>query len=93
MWMCGRRSRQEVQRNWKTHVRSVSGNGLNALGQVCLPVCVGKFTAEHKFVVIEAMTTSRLIGMDFLLRHKCIINCVDATLEIQTPVGVTWRTQ
>ena len=75
-------------KNWKTHVRSVSGNGLNALGQVCLPVCVDKFTAEHKFVVFEAMTTSCLIGMDFLLRHKCIINCVDATLEIQTPVGV-----
>ena len=42
-----------------------------------------------QFVVVESMPTSCLIGMDFLLRHRCIVNCINCRLDIRSPGGVT----
>ena len=58
------------------------GNSLDVLGQVTLPVSVGEFHTNHKFVVMKNLTVDCLLGADFLTKNKAVLDCHNNHLRI-----------
>ena len=72
-----------------TSMVGANGQPLEVVGQVELPVTVGKFKATHEFVVVQHLSVDCLLGADFLLQHKAVIDCGTNNLQLDathTPI-------
>ena len=61
---------------------AADGVPLEVLGQVVIPVTLGTFRAEQKFVVVHNLTVDCILGADFLMEHGAIIDCKAKSLFI-----------
>ena len=63
---------------------TIGANGLplNVVGHVTLPVAIGDFNAQQKFVVVKNLSVDCLLGTDFLTAHKVVIDCGEQVLHI-----------
>ena len=61
---------------------AADGVPLEVLGQVVIPVTLGTFRAEQKFVVVRNLTVDCILGADFLMEHGAIIDCKAKSLFI-----------
>ena len=52
----------------------VDGSQLRVFGQARLPLVIGTATISTSVVVVDAMTTEGILGMDFLRQHQCTID-------------------
>ena len=50
------------------------GNDLDVLGEVILPITIGKAQISHDFIVVSGLIAKFVLGVDFLSRHDV---CLD----------------
>ena len=58
---------------------SASGNDLDFLGEVILPIIIGKAQMSHDFIVVSGLIAKLVLGVDFLSRHDV---CLDFKIKL-----------
>ena len=68
---------------------AVTANGapLNILGQVTIPIAIGKFNCTQTFIVADNITVDCILGADCLRYHGAVIDCRTCTV---TMGGITF---
>ena len=56
-------------------LRGASGTGIKVLGSCLLPVKVGTRSYTHELQVVEALTSTVILGWDFLSNNEASIDC------------------
>ena len=70
----------------------VQGSSLEMVGQLVVPIKLGKFiSSNHRIVVVRGMKYSCILGMDFMERFFVSIDTTDRNLIIKPPGGVITR--
>ena len=72
------------QLNNSSTLTAVTANGasLNILGQVDLPITIGKFKCVHTFIVADNVTVDCILGADCLMRYGAVIDCKECTVTM-----------
>jgi hypothetical protein len=71
-------------------VCTADGKKLKIFGATELELIIGPLLVKHKFIVAD-ISSSAILGMDFLDKHKCSIDVSKSILRInETPVNL-WR--
>ena len=65
-----------------TRAVSATGAPLDISGRATLPVSLGTFTVTHEFTVVRHLTVDCLLGADFLMRYKAIVDCGNSVLHL-----------
>ena len=78
-----------LDEKWLSQIRESQGTAvgpdglpLDIVGEVVMPICLGKFQASQKFTVVRSLTTNCILGADFLLQHGAVIDCRAGTLVL-----------
>ena len=70
----------------------VQGSSLEMVGQLVVPIKLGKFiSSNHRIVVVRGMKYSCILGMDFMERFFVSIDTTERKLVIKPPGGVITR--
>ena len=60
----------EIYRNYFKQLVSATGNNLEVMGKVLLPILIGGTQTNHEFTVVSSLVTPLILGKDFLSAHK-----------------------
>ena len=67
--------RSEVALNSAKQVLlTASGNRMDSIGEVDLPIKIGKFCCSQRFVVVSSLIESCILGVDFLVLHRVALD-------------------
>ena len=66
----------------------VDGSELRVFGQARLPLVIGTVTISTSVVVVDALTTEGIFGMDFIRQHLCTID-IPSDCLLLTHQGIT----
>ena len=47
-----------------------------------IPILLDMFSTNHSFIVVHKLTVDCLLGMDFLSKHRAVIDCVKNSLSL-----------
>lgn len=61
---------ETMSKSAKQSLVTASGNVIESLGEVDLPMTVGKLHCFQKFVVVSSLIESCILGVDFLVKHR-----------------------
>ena len=53
---------------------TASGNRMDSIGEVDLPIKIGKFCCYQRFVVVSSLIESCILGVDFLVLHRVALD-------------------
>ena len=53
---------------------NVDGRDIMPCGVAIMTIGLGKFSTEHKFVVVDHLSTPVILGFDFLTRHGYVLD-------------------
>ena len=66
-----------------------NGTPLSVVGQATLPVTLRSFLTQQHFIVVSDLFVDCLLGADFLVSHKVVIDCGERVLHIGGVNGKT----
>ena len=60
-----------------------NGSPLDMVGQVKIPVTIGRFSTEQVFTVVNTLTADCLLGSDFLISQEVLIDYKNGTVSLK----------
>ena len=70
-------------------VKGVGGNSVKVLGTVQLPFTIGTQQFVYPFIVLDTITQSVILGIDFLTHHKASIELEASKMVLKSSSGDT----
>ena len=64
---------------------SAAGETIPFMGHILLPVKIGQLYVDHSFVVVHSLITPVILGIDFLRKHRLVLDFASI------PIGVKSR--
>ena len=74
----------EIDRNYFKQLVSATGNNLEVMGKVFLPILIGRTQTNHEFTVVSSLVTPLILGKDFLSAHKIRLDFGKELIECPT---------
>ena len=58
---------------------AADGNPIHVIGKTSIPIKIGGLSMAYEFMVVNELTQTLILGIDFLKSTKAVINCDDKT--------------
>ena len=75
--------RSQITTSRLTTPVGANGSPLDMVGQVKIPVTIGRFSTEQVFTVVNTLTVDCLLGSDFLISHEVLIDYKNGTVSLK----------
>ena len=75
--------RSQITTSRLTTPVGANGSPLDMVGQVKIPVTIGRFSTEQVFTVVNTLTVDCLLGSDFLISQEVLIDYKNGTVSLK----------